>query len=107
MKHGNRHSRVGSIEIIAPQLRAGQRLHLDHAAAQTWHGARAEGSMRDLEIQGVASYEALLGTLQQRDYRIQSTDESFAAVAAASHKEPSDVLFAVMPTRDTPRAADH
>ena len=42
--------------------------------------------------------DMLLATLRQRGYPAQSADETLAAVAATSGKEPTEALAAVMPT---------
>lgn len=41
--------------------------------------------------------EALLATLKQRGYQAQSADQTLDAVATASGKQASEVLFAVIP----------
>jgi hypothetical protein len=43
--------------------------------------------------------EGLLATLKQRGYQARSIDETLDAVAGASGKQSSEVLFAVMPAR--------
>ncbi len=57
-----------------------------------------EASLAELAPALKTTPDALLTTLMEQGFQVESTDQTLAAVAKASGKRPTDVVFALLPS---------